>query len=94
MLREAAVDGYAGSCDALATADLSDLAEQVHAPSLVVVGTEDAATPPSDATALQAALPDARYVEIAGAGHLANLERPQRFTAAVRTNLRATGPTQ
>jgi 3-oxoadipate enol-lactonase len=93
MLREASIDGYAGSCDALATADLSDLAVQVQAPSLVLVGTEDAATPPRDAVTLKHALPDAQYVELCGAGHLANLEQPQLFAQAVHTFLLETGPT-
>lgn len=82
-LRTASVDGYAGSCDALAAADLRGLAPQVRAPSLVLVGTADEATPPSDAAALHALLPDARLVELADAGHLANLEQPARFQQVV-----------
>ena len=83
MLRTAAVDGYAGGCDALAAADLRALAPRAGVPCLVVVGTADEATPPSDAAALASLLPDARYVELPGAGHLSNLEQPQRFGALV-----------
>jgi 3-oxoadipate enol-lactonase len=82
-LRQASVDGYTGSCEALATADLTGLAREVRAPSLVVVGTADEATPPSDAEALHGLLRDARLVELPGAGHLANLETPERFAEVV-----------
>jgi 3-oxoadipate enol-lactonase len=88
-LRTASVDGYTGSCDALATADLTDLASSIRAPSLVVVGTADEATPPSDAKALHGLLPDARLVELPGAGHLANLEQPEGFAEVVRDFLTA-----
>lgn len=79
MLRAAAAEGYAGSCDALATADLTELAQDVQAPSLVIVGTADEATPPSDARTLHASLAHSKLVELAGAGHLANLEHPEDF---------------
>lgn len=83
MLRAAAVDGYAGSCDALATADLTELVQAVQSPSLVIVGTADEATPPTDARELHASLADSEIVELAGAGHLANLERPELFGGVV-----------
>lgn len=82
-LRSAAVDGYAGSCDALADADLTDLVREVRASSLVIVGTADEATPPAVAQALHAQLHDSKFVELAGAGHLSNLEQPESFSRAV-----------
>jgi pimeloyl-ACP methyl ester carboxylesterase len=48
----------------------------IDVPVLVVVGEEDRLTPPSDSEAMVAALPNARFSRIAGAGHLAALERP------------------
>ncbi|MFA9444081.1 3-oxoadipate enol-lactonase [Egicoccus sp. AB-alg6-2] len=82
-LRRAAPEGYAASCEALATADLLAEAAAVRAPCLVVVGTADEATPPADAQALHAALPHAGYAELPGAGHLANLEQPEPFERLV-----------
>jgi 3-oxoadipate enol-lactonase len=55
----------------------------VQARSLVIVGTADEAAPPADARALHALLPDAELVELPGAGHLANLEQPDRFETLV-----------
>jgi 3-oxoadipate enol-lactonase len=79
----ASVEGYASSCEALATADLTDLARRVDVRSLVIVGTADEATPPADAWVLHDLLTDARLVELPGAGHLANLEQPDRFSELV-----------
>jgi pimeloyl-ACP methyl ester carboxylesterase len=53
------------------------------APVLVVVGSEDALTPPSFSETLVAGLPDAKLAVIPGAGHLSALERPHEFAAAV-----------
>lgn len=83
MLRSVEVAGYSGSCDALAVTDLHHIVPQVRAPSLVLVGTADAATPPTDASVLHGLLPFAQLVELAGAGHLANLEQPERFEELV-----------
>lgn len=78
-LRTAPAEGYAASCEALAVTDLRPVAHRITAPCLVVVGSADAATPPSDAQALRDLVPRAAYAELPGAGHLANLEQPERF---------------
>lgn len=82
-LRTADPEGYAASCEALATGDLRGRASEVGSPCLVVVGTADAATPPVDVKALHDLVPGAAYAELDGAGHLANLERPDEFTRLV-----------
>jgi 3-oxoadipate enol-lactonase len=89
-LRDASIDGYSGSCEALATADLTALARTVTVPSLVVVGTADEATPPEDARALHSLLPGSQLVELDGAGHLANIEQPGRFADIVQDFLAGT----
>ncbi|GGI04137.1 3-oxoadipate enol-lactonase [Egicoccus halophilus] len=89
-LRDTRPEGYAASCEALATADLREVAGRVGAPALVLVGTADEATPPSDARALADRLPAATYVELPVAGHLANLEQPEAFSAQVADFLAAT----
>ena len=52
----------------------------VNVPVLVVVGEQDALTPPADAERLHAALPRSILTVIPGAGHLSNLERPAEFS--------------
>lgn len=76
-------DGYIGCCLALAEADLRPEVTRISAPTLVLTGTEDVATPVRDAQWLADHLPDARLTVFDGAGHLSNLERPEPFTAAV-----------
>jgi 3-oxoadipate enol-lactonase len=58
-------------------------------PSLVLVGEHDAITPPDAAKAMDAALPDSRLEIIAGAGHLAPMERPAEVNQALLTFLHA-----
>ena len=62
-------------------------------PSLVVVGAQDALTPPSDAQAMAEAIPGARLAEIPGAGHLAPMERPGAVAAALGDFFTAALPT-
>jgi 3-oxoadipate enol-lactonase len=82
------VAGYLGCCAALRDADLRDLAARVQAPSLVVTGTADVATPPAAGAALAAAIPGAGLFEL-DAAHLSNLERAPEFTRAVLDFLEA-----
>ncbi|MFO0881680.1 MAG: alpha/beta fold hydrolase [Gemmataceae bacterium] len=57
----------------------------IRVPTLIVVGQEDALTPPAQAEAMARAIPNARQVVIPGAGHLANLEAPEAFNTALRS---------
>jgi 3-oxoadipate enol-lactonase len=76
--------GIAAALRAMAARpDSTPLLPTIAMPTLIVVGSEDAITPPSDARAMQAAISGSRLVELAGAGHLANLEAPDAFSAAV-----------
>ncbi|MDD2869173.1 alpha/beta fold hydrolase [Neomegalonema sp.] len=61
----------------------------IRVPSLVLVGTEDALTPPELAQEMAFSIPGARLALIEGAGHLAPLERPAAVTAALRDWLTA-----
>lgn len=68
---------------------LASRTDQTHAlagirvPTRVVVGADDALTPPEVARALAAAIPGADVEEIPGAGHFSNLENPAAFDAAL-----------
>ncbi len=64
----------------------------VRCPVLVVVGEQDAITPPADARLMADLIPGARLEIIPGVGHLANLEAPERFNAALRTFLETAAP--
>jgi 3-oxoadipate enol-lactonase len=55
----------------------------IKVPTLLVVGTDDALSPPAEAEDMSARIPQARLVLIPGAGHLSNLENPDAFAAAL-----------
>ncbi len=63
--------------------DSSDILSGIKAPTLVIAGAEDAITTAAETREWSAKIPGAKYVEIPGAGHLANLERPELFNQAV-----------
>jgi len=56
----------------------------IRVPTLILVGVDDAITPPATAEALQKGIEGSRLVRILGAGHLSNLENPKAFNAAVK----------
>ena len=70
-----------------ARADSRETLPTIAVPTLVLVGSEDAITPPSEAALLAAAIPRARFDVIPEAGHLANLENPAAVNAALRAFL-------
>jgi pimeloyl-ACP methyl ester carboxylesterase len=82
----------AGAIDVLMNRpDSTPMLPGIRVPALVVVGEEDALSPPAEMRRLAAALPDARVVELPGCGHLANLEDPRAFNAAAAEWLSALG---
>jgi pimeloyl-ACP methyl ester carboxylesterase len=50
-------------------------------PVLIIAGAEDELTPPGEAENLRSGIPHARFRVIEGAGHLSNLEQPDKFNA-------------
>lgn len=83
------VSAYQGCCEILRDADLTEKLADIGAPTLIVAGERDQASPISAAEDLRAAIPGARLSIIPGSGHLSNLERPDEFNAAVRSFLAA-----
>jgi 3-oxoadipate enol-lactonase len=59
-----------------------DLA-RISCATLVVVGAEDAITPPSEAEAMHHAIERSVFVTLQGAGHLSNVEQPDAFSRAL-----------
>lgn len=56
-------------------------------PTLVLVGSEDAATTPDDSRELAAVIRGSELVVLQGAGHMSCWEDPAAFNAAVRSFL-------
>lgn len=77
----------AGRADS--TADLPG----IDVPASVVVGADDALTPPALSRAMAAAIPGATLTVIPGAGHLANVDAPEDFDRALRELVRRVAAT-
>ena len=64
--------------------DSTPILPNIDVPTLVIASEEDTLTPASEALQWSMKIPGSRYVEIQGAGHLSNLEAPEKFNQAVR----------
>jgi 3-oxoadipate enol-lactonase len=79
---------HAAACRALGGADATGLLAAITAPTLVVVGSDDYATPPSMARDLHAGIDGSRLEELEGSRHLSVLDDPrswQLVTEHIRT---------
>jgi pimeloyl-ACP methyl ester carboxylesterase len=64
--------------------DVSGRLAEIDVPALVICGQHDAISSPAEMKEIAAKLPRGRFVEIAGAGHMAPLEQPEKVNAAIR----------
>ncbi|HEY8093754.1 MAG TPA: 3-oxoadipate enol-lactonase [Acidimicrobiales bacterium] len=80
-------EGYAGCCSAIGGMDLRDQIQAIPAPTLVICGAEDPATPLDMALTIHQAISGSQLVVIPDAGHLATVEQPGRATAAILAHL-------
>lgn len=83
MISSCDSEGYASVCAALGSADLRDQLARIDAPTLIIAGADDPATPPSVASSLFESIPNASLVVLPNASHLANMEQPDLFIDAV-----------
>lgn len=63
--------------------DQTEFLPSLRSPALIMVGSEDAITPPSDSKAMHERIADSELEIIEGAGHLSNIERPAEFNRAL-----------
>ena len=56
----------------------------ISVPTLILVGQEDAITPPKMAEAMNAQIPRSKLVIIPDAGHMSPMEKPQEVTRAMQ----------
>lgn len=64
-------------------ADQREEAAAIAAPTMILCGSEDRITPPTLSDELKSLIPHAGLIEIAGAGHLPNLEKAAVFDRVV-----------
>lgn len=82
MIRATPVAGFIGCAAALADHDYAAAAASVRRPVLFVAGEKDGATPAA-MRKLHESVAGSRFVELPGAGHISNMDRPVEFNRAV-----------
>jgi 3-oxoadipate enol-lactonase len=83
MVRGTSVNGYCGCAAALARLNYGPRLSEINVPVLVMCGDEDHGAPPENSRQMAAMIKGARFVEVRQAGHIANIEQPAHFNAAV-----------
>jgi 3-oxoadipate enol-lactonase len=76
-------EGYAGCCEAIAAMDLTGDLGAISAPTLVLSGADDPATPPVHGRRIAELIGGARFEVVSPAAHLATVERPDLTTAMI-----------
>jgi pimeloyl-ACP methyl ester carboxylesterase len=80
MLSMAPTAGILGALEAMMNRpDSTETLPTIDVPTLIIVGEEDALTPPKESEAMRSAIRGSRLEVLAGAGHLTNMERPAAF---------------
>ena len=76
-------ESYLKTIEASLTFDRSAEIDRIRVPTLLIYGEHDRLTPPAIGRALHERIAGSEFVEIEGAGHLTNIERPEAFNAAL-----------
>jgi 3-oxoadipate enol-lactonase len=78
-------DGIAAALRGMAQRpDVSSQLGRIDMPALLVCGQHDGISPPDEMRGIAAQMPNARFVEISDAGHMAPLEQPDAVIRAIR----------
>jgi len=78
------VEAIAGALQALMTRpDSTPMLPTIRIPTLVVVGDQDAITPPPLSEQMHRDIPGSELVVVQGAGHMSNMEQPAAFNDAL-----------
>ena len=84
MMAETNPEGAAAALRGMAgRQDQTSFLSRIIAPTLILVGSEDAITPVADSELMHREIGGSRLKIIEGAGHVSNLERPEEFNAAL-----------
>jgi 3-oxoadipate enol-lactonase len=87
MLTSADPDGYAACCGAIERMDLRADLPRITAPTLVISGAEDAATPLEHQRLIAEAIPGARHEIVQSAAHTAAVEQPEAVNRLIEEHL-------
>ena len=85
MSEDVGIEAFARQQEAIiARPDSRSTLTQIKVPALVVVGEQDAQTPPDIAREMAGSIPGATLVVVPDCGHLSTIERKEAVNAAIR----------
>ncbi|MFK7877340.1 MAG: 3-oxoadipate enol-lactonase [Paracoccaceae bacterium] len=83
MIRDTGAKGYIACASAVRDMSQTDILKDITHPTLVLVGAEDPACTPAQALVLHDNIAGSDHIVLKDAAHLANIEKPVEFNAAV-----------
>ena len=83
LVEEIEPAGYARACEAIGRMDLRGLVGAITAPTLVISGADDPATPPAMGQEIHAKVAGSRFAVMERAAHLIAVERPDELMALI-----------
>lgn len=87
MIRSTPDEGYAACCEAIRDMDLRDRLGDIVAPTLILAGEDDPATPPDHAALIRDSIPNSEMTVVPDAAHLANVEQAEAVTPLLLDHL-------
>lgn len=87
MLVTTSPEAYAACAEAVGGFDLRDRLGDITAPTLVIGGRDDPATPPPHVEAIAAGVPGARLEVLDNAAHLLNVEQAEAVSQLIHNHL-------
>jgi 3-oxoadipate enol-lactonase len=82
MFLKTPLEGFLGCCSAVRNMDMREAHARITAPTLVVVGRLDPATPPAAGEEIQKRIAGAKLAAL-DAAHISNVEQPQAYIETV-----------
>ena len=82
-------DGYAACCEAIGAMDMRQEIHRITAPTAIIAGQEDPATPVVMMEQIAAAIPGSRLHVLPDAAHLLAVEQPEMTTRLLRSFIEA-----
>ena len=83
MIRDTGALGYIGCASAVRDMSQTSILKDIQHPTLVLVGAQDPACTPEQALVLHEHIANSQHIVLEDAAHLANIEKPAEFNAAV-----------
>ncbi|MFT4784161.1 MAG: 3-oxoadipate enol-lactonase [Paracoccaceae bacterium] len=83
MIRDTGGPGYIGCASAVRDMSQTGILKDISQPTLVLVGDQDPACTPAQALVLHENIANSQYIVLEDAAHLANIEKPAEFNAAI-----------